>query len=80
MNTPLTWRDRSAQWARFSEWEEERSRNHPPDFARALSWASAAWALAQRCDPDWASEARVLEHVEHIVRVRAGLARLPLAR
>ena len=80
MTPPMTWRDRSAQWARFSAWESRTLHNRFPDFQRTLKWASDAWSLARRLDPDWASERRAIEHVDQIARVRAALAHLPQAR
>ena len=72
-----TWRQRAEQWRRFSDWEARRLREAPPDLGEALAWMDAAYDLARRSSPGWASGLD-LEHARHIGLVRAALARMRL--
>jgi hypothetical protein len=71
------WQQRTEQWHRFAEWEARQLREAPPDLSRALAWMASAFDLARRADPGWSS-ALDPEHVRHIGRVRAALARMTL--
>lgn len=74
-----SWAHRIEQWRRFADWESDRLRGTPPEFAAALAWMSEAWALARRNDPSW-GEARIDDaHIASLRAVRAALGRIRAA-
>jgi hypothetical protein len=76
----MDWNERREQWDRFRAWEAARLRERPADYSAAVAWMSEAWAFARHADPEWGSQRRREEHIDHIGIIRARLAHLRATR
>ena len=73
------WQEHLEALRRFNQWEAERLRMQPADYARALAWLSEAWELAARFgqarDPAGSRE----EHLQELIHLRRALERAQLS-
>ena len=63
---------------RFNQWEAQRLRDRPADYAQALSWLSEAWELASKYGPGDDPDHRD-RHFNELIRLRGSLRRARLS-